>query len=225
MAEERAQLRMPDHGFGEFEVPEMPAYVEHYSKRGNTFMADQTPVYQQARWGNRRNVGGMGAYLSQVEDPTFFEALKVKRGNHGVFEDVRWAPGMDWRGNFGIASLSEVANYAGIPTRGGQLRKGAPKRSDVVERVDAFEENIRPGQGTSRFSQTNDNYVGLFDWKQRTPTIQTEVDAMLLRQMIEHNPYHISSHAARQAKRDYDRELGHAPTTPTILGDDDPRMF
>jgi hypothetical protein len=43
------RLALPAHGFGEFEVPEMPGYVQSYSKRGNSIDADQTPVYQQAR--------------------------------------------------------------------------------------------------------------------------------------------------------------------------------
>lgn len=213
---------LPAHGFGEFDVPEMPAYVQSHSKRGNTFSAESTPVYSQVRWGNRRGRGGMGAYLSQLEDPTYFEGYRVKRGDQGVFPFIRWAPGWDWRGNGGIASLSETKNYAGISTRGGQLRKGGPKRSDIVERPNFFFENLRPGVSVGRYTQSNDNYAGLFDWKRKTPTIMTDSDPFILKQMIENNPFHISSHSAAQAKSAYDSEFGpgafaHNPAYRTNL--------
>lgn len=211
----RAQLVLPPPGFGEHEVPEMPAYVESYSKRGNALQADQTPVYNQVRWGNRRGRGGMNAYLSQTEDPTFFEGTKVKLGDQGVYAQTRWTPGYDWRGGFGVASLSETKNYAGIPTRGGSLRAGAPKRGDVVERPNAWFENLRPGVQTSRVSQSNENYSGVYDWKKRTPEIQRSNDMLQLREMIEHNPFHIASHAARQAKSSYDAEFNGAKTVRT----------
>lgn len=207
-----ARLNMPPHGFGEHEVPEMPAYVQSYSKRGNALDADQTPVYQQARWGNRTGRGGMNAYLSQSEDPTFFEGTKVKLGDQGVFEQTRWSSGYDWRGGFGIASLSATKNYPGIQTRGGSLRAGGPKRGDIVERPNYWFEQTRPGVTVSRVPQSNDNYSGLYDWKKRTPEIERSNDMMQLRQMIEHNPYHIASHAAKQAKAVYDKEMGNART-------------
>jgi hypothetical protein len=204
------QLAFPDHGFGEHEVPEMPAFIDRYSKRGNSIDADQTPVYQQARFGNRTGKGGMGGYLSQVEDQTFFEGLPVKKGDAGVFPLERWSPGYDWRGGFGIASLSETKNYAGISDRGGGLRKGGPRRGDVVERTGAYQENLRPGRSTSRFVQSNDNYSGLYDWQRRTPSIQRETDALVLDQMIRLNPYHISSHGAAQAQALVKAEFGDA---------------
>lgn len=209
----RAQLSLPLHGFGEHEVPEMPSYIQSYSKRGNAMQADQTPVYNQARWGNKTGKGGMNGYLSQIEDPTFFSGTKVKLGDQGVYPLLRWAPGYDWRGNGGISSLSEIKNYAGIPTRGGQLRKGGPKRSDVVERPNAFFENLRPGVSVSRYSQTNDNYSGVYDWKRRTPVIQRDNDMLQLREMIEHNPFHIPSHSAKQAKSSYDKEFNNMQTS------------
>ena len=202
------QLALPPHGFGQLEVPLMPAYVSKYAKRGNQYDGQTTPVFNQMRWGNKRNIGGMGAYVSQLEDDTFFESLKVKKGDAGVYESLRWAPGADWRGNFGVASLAELKNYAGIPTRGGMLRKGGPRRSDVVERPNAWFENTRPGIGTSRFTQANNNYSGLFEYKKVTPPIITSNDMMVLRDMIEKNPWHINSHAAIQAKQVYDKELG-----------------
>lgn len=199
-------LKTPPHGFGEFEVPEMPAYIQSYSKRGNAFDAETTPVYQQVRWGNRRGRGGMNAYLSHAEDATYFDGFREKKGNHGVYERIRWAPGYDWRGNFGVASLSQIKNYAGIPTRGGQLRKGAPRRGDYLERVNAWWERARPGIGVSRYSQNNNNYAGLYEWRRRTPFIQRDNDPLVLRDMIEHNPFHISSHSAKQAKEWWMRE-------------------
>jgi len=202
-----ARLKLPPHGFGEHEVPEMPAYVDSYSKRGNSNQGEQTPVYNQARWGNRRGRGGMNAYLSQTEDSSFMADTRVKLGDQGVFEHLRWTPGADSKGNFGIASLSETKNFAGIPTRGGSLRAGAPKRGDVVERPNAFYENLHPGLATGRLVQTNDNYSGIYDWKKRTPEVQRSNDMLQMREMIEHNPYHINSHAASQAKRSYDEEF------------------
>jgi hypothetical protein len=202
------RLALPAHGFGEFEVPEMPGYVQSYSKRGNSIDADQTPVYQQARWGNRTGRGGMGGYLSQIEDSTYFEGLPVKLGDHGVFPIERWSPGHDWRGGFGLASLSEVKNYAGIPTRGGSLRKGGPRRGDIVERPGAFFENLRPGISHSRFVQSNDNYAGLYDFKRRTPQIERASDALVLNQMLQNNPFHIRSHAALQADKLIADEFG-----------------
>lgn len=195
------------HGFGEFDVAEMPAYVQSYSKRGNVFDADTTPVYQQTRFGNKRNVGGMDAYVSMVEDPTFFESLKQKNGNQGVYELMRWGPGYDWRGNFGVASLSELKNFA-MSTRGGDLRNGGPKRSDIVDRKDYWFETIRPGIDNGRLSQTNDNYDGVYEWKRQTPVVERDSDFLVLREMIEHNPWHISSHAALAAKKEYDGEFG-----------------
>lgn len=207
-----ARLNMPPHGFGEFEVPQMPSYVQSYSKRGNALDADQTPVYQQARWGNRIGRGGMDAYLSQGEDPTFFEGDRVKLGDQGVYELTRWAPGYDWRGNGGIASLSETKNYPGIQTRGGSLRAGGPKRSDIMERPNYWFEQARPGVSVSRMSQANENYSGVYDWKKRTPSIERGNDMLQLRQMIEHNPFHVNSHAAKQAKAVYDQEFNQAKT-------------
>lgn len=203
----RNQLALPEHGFGEFEVPDMPAYVQNYSRRGNGFDGEVTPVYQQARWGNKVGRGGMGAYLSQVEDDTFFDSYKVKKGDHGVYDWTRWAPGYDWRGGFGVASLSENKNYAGIMTRGGMLRKGAPKRTDVVDRPNYWFEKLIPGVGTSRYTQNNNNYAGLYEYKRNTPEIIYSNDMLELRQMIEHNPFHINSHAAKQAKAVYDAEF------------------
>jgi hypothetical protein len=150
----------------------------------------------------------MAAYLSQLEDDTYFESYKVKKGDAGVYETLRWAPGYDWRGNFGIASLSEIKNYAGIPTRGGQLRKGGPKRSDYIERKDYWFEVTRPGIETSRYTQKNNNYAGLYEYKRQTPVIMRSNDMLQLRSMIEHNPWHINSHAAKQAKAVYDKEFG-----------------
>ena len=201
------QPKITEPGFGEFDVPEMPAYVQSYSKRGNTFDGDTTPVYQQARFGNKTGRGGMEAYLSQVEDPTYFESMKVKKGNTGVYEIERYTPGYDWRGGFGIASLASNKNYA-MSTRGGQLRKGGPKRSDVMDRPNAWFEQARPGISHSRYTQNNDNYSGLFEYKRLTPIVQTDNDMLDLREMIEHNPYHISSYAAEQAKKIYDKEVG-----------------
>lgn len=194
-------------GFGELQVPEMPAYIQSYSKRGNAFGAETTPVYQQARFGNRVGRGGMQAYLSQAEDPTWIESMKVKKGNAGVYELERWTPGYDWRGGFGIASLAANKNYA-MSTRGGQLRKGGPKRSDYMDRPNAWFERARPGISTSRYTQNNDNYSGLYEFKRRTPVIQTDNDMLVLREMIEHNPYAINSHSAQQAKAIYDAEFG-----------------
>lgn len=195
-------------GFGELEVPEMPAYVQSYSKRGNTYDAQTTPVMQQARFGNRVGRGGMDAYLSQVEDPLFFESYKQKKGNQGVYEDIQWAPGYDWRGNFGISSLSSSKNYA-MSTRGGQLRKGGPRRSDVVDRIGYWFETARPGIEYSRYTQNNENYSGMYEWKRRTPFISRDNDPLVLREMIEHNPFHIRSHSALQAKNMYDKEFGN----------------
>jgi hypothetical protein len=213
VATERGQdpvnkLNLPPHGFGQYEVPDMPAYVQSYSKRGNQYDGETTPVYNQIRWGNKRNIGGMAAYVSQLEDDTYFEGYKVKKGDAGVYQTLRWAPGYDWRGNFGVASLSELKNYAGIPTRGGMLRKGGPRRGDTVERSNAWFENTRPGIGTSRLTQNNNNYAGLYEYKKITPPILLDNDMLVLRDMVEHNPFHISSHAAKQAKTVYDGEFG-----------------
>lgn len=235
-------LSLPEPGFGEFDVPEMPAFIQSYSKRGNCIDGDDTPVYQQARWGNRTGKGGMAGYLSQVEDTTYFEGTRVKLGDAGVYPITRWSPGYDWRGGFGVASLSETKNYAGIPTRGGMLRKGAPKRGDIVERTGAFFENLRPGVGTSRFVQSNDNYCGNYDFKKRTPQVQRDNDALVLNQMIQNNPFHIRSHGAAQADAlirnefgdtgyaDYKAYADHYPPnyqapTRTIVSDDPMQQY
>lgn len=194
-------------GFGKFEVPEMPKYVQGKSSRGNNYDAETTPVYQQARFGNPKYKGGMDAYLSQVEDPTYFESYKQKKGNHGVFENLRWSVGYDWRGNFGVSSLDASRNYT-MSTRGGQLRKGGPKRSDVVDRPNAWFEKTMPGISHSRYTQNNDNYAGVYEYKRNTPFIERDNDALVLREMIETNPFHINSHAAAQAKQVYDAEFG-----------------
>ncbi len=202
----KAPAILPQHGFGEFEVPEMPAYTQSYSKRGNTFDGATTAVKNQARFGNKTGKGGMGAYLSQVEDPTFFDGFREKLGNHGVFENIRWAPGQDWRGGFGIASLDSSKNYA-MSTRGGMLRKGGPKRSDVIDRPNYWFETARPGISYGRYTQNNQNYSGLYEWKRRTPIVEANSDALVLREMIEHNPFSINSHSAQMAKRIYDKEF------------------
>lgn len=204
----KKELLFPAPGFDEFSVPEMPAYVDRYSKRGNAFDAQQTPVYQQTHWGNRTGRGGMGGYLSQTEDPMYFEGTRVKLGDSGVFPLERWSPGYDWRGGFGVASLSEIKNFAGISERGGCLRKGAPKRGDIVERSGAFFENLRPGISVGRYGQNNDNYAGVYDEKRRTPSIQRDTDALVLKQMLDHNPFAIKSHAAIQAQNMLEQEFG-----------------
>ena len=202
-------LNLPPPGFGELEVAEMPAYIQSYSKRGNSFDGQTTPVYQQARFGNKTGRGGMAGYLSQAEDDTFLESYKTKKGNAGVFDWTRWSPGYDWRGNFGVANLGELNNYAGIPTRGGMLRKGAPKRSDYIDRSNYWFETTRPGVATGRYTQKNNNYAGLYEFKKQTPRIVTDNDMLVLRDMIEHNPWHINSHAAKEAKKVYDKEFGN----------------
>jgi hypothetical protein len=194
------------HGFGEMQVPEMPSYTSSYSKRGNAFTADVTPVLNQARFGNRIGRGGLNAYVSQVEDPAFFNSLKQKKGLHGVYENLRWAPGYDWRGNFGIASLDQSKNFL-LQTRGGEMRQGGPRRSDYVDRKDYWFETARPGIEVSRMPQNNNNYSGVYEWKRRTPFLSRENDMLVLREAIEHNPFFIRSHCAEQAKQIYDREF------------------
>lgn len=208
-ANPKNMLNLPPPGFGQFEVAEMPAYIQGYSKRGNSYDGETSPVYQQARWGNKRLIGGMAGYLSQVEDDTYFEGYKQKKGNTGVFSITRWSPGYDWRGNFGVASLGELNNYAGIPTRGGMLRKGGPKRSDYIDRPNYWVETTRPGVGVSRYTQNANNYAGIYGYKKQTPRIQTSNDMLVLREMIEHNGFHINSHGAKQAKKIYDKEFGN----------------
>jgi len=211
-------LKIPQHGFGQFDVPEMPAYVQGYSKRGNSYMGQTTPVYQQTRWLNKRLRGGMGAYVNLAEDMTFLEGYRTKKGNHGVYEQTRWTPGRDWRGNYGISSLAETKNYAGIPTRGGMLRKGGPRRSDYIDRPGYWHEVVRPGIGTSRFPQNNNNYAGLYEYKRRTPVIMTDSDPLVLRGMIEHNPFHINSHSAKQAMELLQNEFGELPPDRYVPG-------
>jgi hypothetical protein len=198
---------MPSAGFGEFDVPEMPAYVQSYSTRGSGSSWETTPVLNQARFGNKTGKGGMDAYLSQVEDPNFFEGSKLKSGDPGVFELLRWGPGYDWRGNFGIASLDASKNYT-LSTRGGMLRQGGPRRSDIVDRPDYWLESVRPGLAVSRESQSNDNYSGTYEWKRQTPIVERASDMLVLREAIEHNPFFIVSHSALAAKQAYDAEFG-----------------
>lgn len=197
---------VPQAGFQEFGVPEMPSYIQGYTKRGNAYDGETQPVYMQTRWGNPRYKGGMSAYLSQVEDTTYFEGEKQKLGDHGVYEQLRWAPGQDWRGNFGIASLDSSKNYR-IQTRGGALRAGGPRRQDYFDRPNHWFETTRPGIAVSRYSQSNDNYSGVYDYKRKTPIVERSSDMFELRQMIEHNPFHIASHAAAQAKKEYDQHF------------------
>lgn len=175
-------MSVPQAGFGSLEVPEMPAYVQSYTKRGNGFGAPPVPVYQQSRFGNRQGRGGMDAYLSQLEDPTFFESTKTKLGDTGVYEHTRWTSGYDFRGGGGIASLDASKNFR-INSRGGGLRAGGPKRSSYMDRPNAWFERARPGISHSRFTQKNDNYAGVYDWKRRTPMIQRDNDALVLRDM------------------------------------------
>lgn len=202
-----AEAVMPPAGFGEFEVPEMPAYVQSYSTRGGGSSWETTPVFNQARFGNKTGKGGMDAYLSQVEDPNFFEASKLKSGDPGVFELLRWGPGYDWRGNFGIASLDASKNYT-LSTRGGMLRQGGPRRSDTVDRPDYWLESVRPGLAVGREGQCNDNYSGTYEWKRQTPIVERASDMLVLREAIEHNPFFIISHSALAAKQAYDAEFG-----------------
>lgn len=198
--------KLPEHGFAEMSIPEMPSYIQSYSKRGNGFDGETTPVYSQQRWGNPRYKGGMGAFVSELGDNTFFESLKQKRGNAGVFEIERWTPGGDWRGNYGVASLDALKNYREY-TRGGSARAGAPKRGDYIERTGYWDQTARPGIAHGRFTQMNDNYGGLYEFKRQTPIVERESDMLQLRDMIEHNPLHIPSHSAKQAKAIYDKEF------------------
>lgn len=200
------QVGVPRHGFDQYHVPEMPSYIQSYTKRGGAFDGQTQPVYMQTRWGNPRYKGGMDAYLSMAEDPMFLEGEKQKLGDHGVYEQVRWTPGYDWRGNFGIQSLDASRNYR-IQTRGGGLRSGGPKRQDYIERSGYWFETARPGIAVSRYSQSNDNYSGIYENRRRTPFIERASDMFQLRQMIEHNPFHIGSHSAALAKSEYDQKF------------------
>lgn len=201
-----SQEGLPEHGFHELGVPEMPSYIQGYTKRGNGHESQTTPVFSQARWGNPRYKGGMDAYVSIVEDQDKFSHLKQKKGNAGVFAIERWAPGGDWRGGYGIASLDTMKNYRQF-TRGGGLRSGAPRRADVIERTGHWDETARAGISHGRYTQLNDNYAGKYADKRRTPIVERESDPLILRQQIEHNPFHINSHSAAQAKRMYDAEF------------------
>jgi hypothetical protein len=203
----RAPASVLSPGFGEMQVPEMPAYVQSYSSRGSAYPWQTTPVMSQTRFGNRTGVGGMAAYLSQAEDPGFFEGARLKAGEPGVFETERWAPGYDWRGGFGVASLAANKNAA-LSTRGGGLRGGGPRRADLVGPPPLWNDTIRPGIGVSRYVQTNENYSGVYENRKITPPIERQNDMFVLREMIEHNPFNILSHAAGQAKRAYDEEFG-----------------
>lgn len=205
---------VPEHGFHQFGVPEMPSYIQGYTKRGNCHEAQTTPSYSQARWGNPRYKGGMDAYVSIVEDGDKFSHLRQKKGNHGVFAMERWAPGTDWRGGHGIASLDALKNTR-VFTRGGGLRAGAPRRADVIERTGYWDQTARAGIAHGRYTQLNDNYAGKYADKRRTPIVERESDPLVLRQQIEHNPFHVNSHAAAQAKRMYDAEFpGMVDSTP-----------
>ncbi len=192
-------------GFDKFQIPEMPSYVQSYTKRGEGFGGQTAATRSYTRFGNPRYVGGMDAFVSQLEDGEYFEPVKVKKGNMGVFEHTRWAPGFN--SVDGMAGISASRNFAGIQTRGGSGRAGGPRRGDYAEMMD-FEMKIRPGQAVSREMQSDNNYAGLYEYKKQTPEIETESDFAILREMIEHNPFHISSHGAAQAKEQYDRELG-----------------
>jgi hypothetical protein len=203
---------LPSPGFGEFDVPEMPAYVQSYSTRGSGFSWETTPVLNRTRFGNKTGKGGMDAYLSQVEDPNFFEGSKLKVGDPGVFELMRYGPGSDWRGNFGIASLDASKNYT-RSTRGGMLRQGGPRRSDIVDRPNYWTDTVRPGISVSREGQCNDNYSGVYEWKRQTPIVERASDPLVLREAIEHNPFFIISHAAQAAKDAYDLEFGQVRDT------------
>ena len=206
-AESVGPAKVSEHGFGEFEVPKMPRYIQSYTKRGNGFDGETQPVYQESRWGNPRYKGGVDAYVSELEGaPHYFDALKQKRGDQGVYEIKRWTPGYDWRGGFGIASLDAQKNYR-QNTRGGMLRKGGPKRSDYIDRPNYWFEVARPGISHSRYTQKNNNYAGVYEWKRNTPFVSSDNDMLVLRDMIEHNPFHIASHAAAQAKQVYDKEF------------------
>lgn len=212
-------VNTPGPGFGAFEVPEMPAYVQSYTKRGEGFTGQTTPVMTQTRFGNPRYIGGMDAYISQLENPTYFDSLKQKKGDAGVFEALRWTPGQDWRGGFGLASLDAQKNAA-LSTRGGEMRQGGPKRSDYMDREGFWFETARPGLSVSRVSQANENFAGIYEDKRRTPFIERDVDALVLREMIEKNPFHISSHAAKSAKAMYDREFPYANNDTGSIGYD-----
>jgi hypothetical protein len=200
---QQGRVRLPPPGFGEFDVPEMPAYTQGYASRGNAFTADSTPVKMQTRFGNRRGRGGMGAYLSRAEDDMHFADGRTRRGNMGVFDATRWTVGYDGRG--GVAALAEIKNFPGMMTRGGELRRGGPRRGDVLERPGAWFERAQP------FSRTTATwagpYPGIREPRRLTPHVETEPDPFVLREMIEHNPFHIRSHAAREAKRRYDAEV------------------
>lgn len=205
MSSSNTDYNFPEPGFGQFQVPEDVPYVQSYSKRGNAFSSDTTPVYMQNRWGNPSYVGGMEAYVSNAESTDFLKGMRQKRGMMGVQDETRWAPGYDWNSGYGIASLEANKNIR-IQTRGGAERAGGPRRQNVVDRLGYWFETARPGVGVSNFVQTNDNYAGKFNTKRRTPVIMQESDMMDLKQMIEYNPFHINSHAAAQAKAIYDNE-------------------
>lgn len=195
------RVDIPEAGFGQFQVPEDAPYVQSYSSRGNAYSSDTTPVYTKNRWGNASYTGGMEGYLASLETDGYFSALRQKRGLMGVKDETRWGPGYDWASGYGIASIEANKNIR-IQSRG---RTGGPRRQNVIERPGVWFETARPGVSSSNFSQTNDNYSGVFGTKRRTPVIIQESDMTTLKQMIEYNPFHINSHAAAQAKAVYDQ--------------------
>lgn len=177
-------------GFGENQVPEMPAYVFGYARRGNAQPSDVTPNYVASRFGNRAARGGLPAYVLHGEDPDYWEALPQKRGNHGVYPAERWAPGH----RPGIDGLAETRN---LIVKGGG-RSGAPRRADVVERRGGWHQLSRPQFDRTPFNL--DDLGGVQMPRRRARDIETRSDPFVLKEMLDHNPFVVQSWSAKQAR-------------------------
>jgi hypothetical protein len=121
-----AQQAIPKSGWGLGQVPEMPAYITGYSKRGNGFQNKATPTFSQPRVPNRRFNGNIPTVLTHLQQRGVGQDWKST--NRGIHENYRW--NRDARPNIG--ALSTVSPALGAIYTGNGSKKQHAFRDPTI---------------------------------------------------------------------------------------------
>lgn len=108
---------IPESGWGLNQIPEMPAYITGYNKKGNGFTNKSTPTFSQPRVPNRRFKGNFPSILSHLQERGVGQDWKSP--NRGIHQTYRW--NRNSRPNIG--SLSTVSPALGSIYTGNGSKK------------------------------------------------------------------------------------------------------
>lgn len=209
-AEDRAAERLRAAGENdEFGVGPEFRYTMRKSTRGTALegVTDMTKNYSRA--GNKRNLGGVGAYAVHQETGSWMNSLPQSKMRGRYEHEWFSAP---YQKDGGIAGAWEGKNFGGQNTRGG-TRMGGPKRSDYM----AIDQSYRavPFHGTH---PQNNNVYGIRDDQRKTPVVHNQDPADPIRTaQLHQNPFVIPSYGLLQAAEELKENgvQGYLPQSAT----------